>query len=392
MSKAAHKSKRTNGKARRKAATRPRRRAASEVKATATAKSARSSPPKTRPAAETPLYLTEADVRRLVTVDDAIATLQKLFATWDDPSTINLPRQRAAIGQGTFNLMGAAWGPKQLFGLKAYYGGGNGARYHVLLYSAADGKLLAMIEADNLGQMRTGAASGLATKLLANPEARTLGVIGAGRQAFTQVAAVCAVRPIDRISVFTRTPEHRKDFAARIERELGVAAAPAETGEAAVGDADVVITITKSAEPVLRGNWLKSGVHVNGAGANGAARREIDAETVLRASVRATDQRAQAEREAAEYRDLIAAGRLQWPDIVELGDLVTGKAVGRRGPADITLFKSLGIALEDVAFADLILQRALERRIGRPMSRPQSQRRYRTKRASSLVLRKSRIS
>jgi alanine dehydrogenase len=364
---AAKTTKRANRKARRKAATRPRRRAASKVKATAKAKSARSSPPKTRPAAKTPLYLTEADVRRLVTVDDAIATLQKLFATWSDPSTINLPRQRAAVGQGTFNLMGAAWGPKQLFGLKAYYGGGNGARYHVLLYSAGDGKLLAMIEADNLGQMRTGAASGLATKLLANPEARTLGVIGAGRQAFTQVAAVCAARPIERISVFTRTPEHREGFAARLERELGVAATPAATGEAAVGDADVVVTITKSAEPVLRGNWLKSGVHVNGAGANGANRREIDAETVLRASVRATDQRAQAEREAAEYRDLIAAGRLQWPDIVELGDIVTGKAVGRRGPADITLFKSLGIALEDVAFADLILQRALERRVGRSM-------------------------
>jgi len=316
-----------------------------------------------------PLYLTEDDVRKLVTVKDAIATLERLFATWSDPSTINLPRQRARAGQGSFNLMGAAWGQKQLFGLKAYFGGGNtdGGRYHALLYSAADGKLHAMMEADSLGQMRTGAASGLATKLLARPDAQALGVIGAGRQAFTQVAAICAVRPIRTVSVFTRTPEHREAFARRIERELRVAATAAPSGEAAVGDADVVVTITKSAEPVLRANWLKSGVHVNAAGANSPVRREIDAETVLRATVRATDQVAQAKEEASEYRDVVAAGRLQWPDIVELGDLVTGKAAGRRGQADVTLFKSLGIALEDIAFADLIVRRAKEKRVGKPM-------------------------
>jgi ornithine cyclodeaminase/alanine dehydrogenase-like protein (mu-crystallin family) len=203
--------------------------------------------------------------------------------------------------------------------------------------------------------------------LLANPAARTLGVIGAGRQAYTQVAAVCAVRPIESMRVFSRTAEHREDFARRIERGLGVAAQPAVSAEAAVTEADVVITITKSAEPVLRANWLKPGVHVNAAGANGATRREVDGETVLRATVRATDQLEQARLEAGEYRDLVAAGRLRWQDIAELGDLVTGKASGRRGPADITLFKSLGIALEDVAFADLICRRATERGVGRPM-------------------------
>ncbi len=146
-----------------------------------------------------------------------------------------------------------------------------------------------------------------------------------------------------------------------------MAAQPAASAEAAIGDADVVITITKSAEPVLRANWLKSGVHVNAAGANAAERREIDAETVLRATVRATDHLAQARLEAGEYRDLVAAGRLKWQDVVELGDILTEKAPGRRGPADITLFKSLGIALEDIAFADLIVRRAHERGVGRRM-------------------------
>jgi alanine dehydrogenase len=317
--------------------------------------------------AKTPIYLNEDDVQKLVTVKDAIAALERLFTTWSDPSTINLPRQRAQVGNGSFNLMGAAWGPKQLFGLKAYYGAGGGGRFHVMLYSATDGRLQAMIEADHLGRMRTGAASGFATKLLANPGARTLGVLGAGRQAFTQVAAVCATRPIKTVQVFCPTVEHRQAFASQIKRELGVAAQAMPSGEAAVADADVVITITKSASPVLRANWLKSGVHINVAGANSAARREVDAETVMRATVRATDQVAQARLEAGEYRDLVATGRLQWDDIVEIGNLATGKASGRRGPADITLFKSLGIALEDIALADLICRRAIERGVGKPM-------------------------
>ncbi len=341
--------------------------AAKKSKAKAKTEAKPKSKPKAAVPADTPIYLTEKDVRRLVTVKDAIATLEELFATWSDPATVNLPRQRANAAGGAFNLMGAAWGAKSLFGLKAYYAGGHGARFHVLLYSATDGKLKAMIESDHLGRMRTGAASGLATKLLAKPDARTLGVIGTGHQALTQVAAVCAVRSIADVHVFSPTVEHREDFARRIERELGVAAQPAASAEAAVAAADVVITITKSAEPVLRANWLKSGVHVNAAGANAAARREVDSETVLRSTVRATDQIEQARLEAGEYRDLIAAGRLTWQDIVELGDIVTGKAIGRRGPADITLFKSLGIALEDIAFADQICRRAAERGIGQPM-------------------------
>ncbi len=321
---------------------------------------------KSKAAPNGPLYLTEADVQRLATVKDAIAALELAFETWPDATTANLPRQRAQVGKGSFNLMGAALGASEIFGLKAYYGA-PGGRFHVLLYSSRDGSLKAMIEADHLGRMRTGAASGLATKILANPNARTLGVIGGGRQALTQVAAVCAVRKIETVRVFTRTAENREAFAKEIERKLRVAAEPVATGEAAIGEADVVITITKSAEPVLRANWLKSGVHVNAAGANSASRREVDAETVLRATVRATDQVVQARAEAGEYRDLVTAGRLQWQDIVELGDVLTEKAPGRRGPHDITLFKSLGIALEDIAFADLIWRRAIERGVGKAM-------------------------
>jgi len=312
------------------------------------------------------IYLTESDVERLVTVKDAITALDELFATWGQPGTSNLPRQRARLPGGAFNLMGAAYGAKDICGLKAY-AGMKGGQFHTLLYSSIDGKLKAMIEADLFGQLRTGAASGLATKLMANPDARTLGMIGTGRQSRTQAVAVCAVRPIKRVNVFARTPESRESYARSLEKELGIEVRPAPSAEACVAEADVVVTITKSAEPVFRGEWLAKGAHVNVAGANAGDRREVDGETVLRAAVKVTDQIEQAKVEAGEFRELVAAGKLQWSDIHELGDLVTGKIKGRSSPSDLTLFKSLGIALEDMAFGELVYQRALAAGVGKPM-------------------------
>ena len=282
-----------------------------------------------------PIYLTEADVGRLVTVKDAIATLEALFATWGQPSTSDLPRQRARLAGGAFNLMGAAYGAKGVHGLKAY-AGVKGAQFHTLLYSSLDGKLKAMIEADLLGQMRTGAASGVATKLLANADAHTLAVIGTGKQSRAQIAAVCAVRPITRVKVFSRTAEHREAYARSVEKDLGVEVLPASSAQACVAEADVVVTITKSAEPVCRAQWLAEGAHVNVAGANSNDRREVDAGTVLRAAVKATDHIEQAKVEAGEFRELVAAGKLAWSAIRELGEFVTGKAAicsCRRTPA-----------------------------------------------------------
>ena len=312
------------------------------------------------------IYLTEADVQRLVTVKDAIATLEELFATWGQPSTANIPRRRARLPGGALNLMGASYGAKNVYGLKAY-AAMKGGQFHTLLYSSVDGKLKAMIEADLFGQLRTGAASGLATKLMANPDARTLGMIGTGRQSRTQAVAVCAVRPIKRVNVFARTTESRESYARSLEKELGIEVRPAPSAEACVAEADVVVTITKSAEPVCRAGWLAKGVHVNAAGANSGDRRELDGETVLRATVKVTDHVEQARMEAGEFRDLVAAEKLDWSDVRELGEVVTGKVKGRTSPSDLTLFKSLGIALEDVAFGELVYQRALAAGVGKPM-------------------------
>ena len=166
-----------------------------------------------------PLYITEAEVARLVTVKDAIAALEEMFACWGDPLMQNLPRQRAKLPVGAFNHMGASYGAKKIYGLKAYAGGKGSTQGHVLIYSNDDFSLKAMIECDLLGQTRTGAASGLATKLLANPDARTLGVIGTGRQSRAQVMAVCAVRPIERVLVFVRTAASREAYAREMEKD-----------------------------------------------------------------------------------------------------------------------------------------------------------------------------
>src|SRR5438445_6672155 len=313
-----------------------------------------------------PIYLTESDVGRLVTIKDAMAALEALFATWGQPSTTNLPRQRAPLPGGAFNLVGAAYGAKGVHGLKAY-AGVKGAQFHTLLASPLDGKLKAVMQADLPGQIRTGAASGGATKLLANADAHTLAVIGTGKQSRTQVAAVCAVRPITRVKVFSRTAEHREVYARSVEKELGVQVLPASSAQACVAEADVVVTITNSAAPVCRSEWLAEGAHVNVAGANSHDRREVDAETVLRAAVKATDHLEQAKVEAGEFRELVAAGKLAWSAIRELGELVTGKAARRTSRSDLTLFKSLGIALEDVAFAELVYQRAIAAGVGRPL-------------------------
>jgi ornithine cyclodeaminase/alanine dehydrogenase-like protein (mu-crystallin family) len=310
-----------------------------------------------------PLYLTEADVARLVTIGDAIATTEQAFAAWRDPGTTNLPRRRAPVPPGFLNLMGATYGARGVLGHKSYFGGAT----HFSLYSTTEARLAAVIESDLLGRLRTGAASGIATRALARPDAKILGTIGTGRQARTQIAAVCAVRPIKTVRVFSRTADKREAFARQMQSELGIEVVASASPQACVSGADVVVIITKSAVPVCRADWLAPGTHVNAAGANAADRRELDADTVLRAGLLVTDHRAQAQIEAAEFIDLAKEGRLDWADVHELGDVVTGKAPARTSPGELTLFKSLGIALEDVAFGELIYRRAVEAGVGRKL-------------------------
>ena len=219
--------------------------------------------------------------------------------------------------------------------------------------------MLALIEANLLGALRTGAASGVATRALARAEASTLGLIGTGKQARTQLLAVAAVRELTEIRVFGRDAHRRAAFADEMAAETGLAVNPCDSAEACVQGADIVVAATNAAEPVVLGDWLAPGAHVNAVGANAYARRELDEQAVRRAALVAVDDRDQATIEARELIDLAEAGVLDWADVAELGPLLRGDVAGRAGDDDITLYKSLGVAFEDVVFAKTIHDRAL---------------------------------
>ncbi|MGQ9902715.1 MAG: ornithine cyclodeaminase family protein [Fimbriimonadales bacterium] len=305
---------------------------------------------------EQPLLIREAQVREVLTMPRAIDALEAAFRDWAHGRATNQPRQRVHTPQGTLHLMGAAWHSKGYIGYKAYFSFPTGTRFHVVLASAHTGELLALIEADWLGRVRTGAASGLATKYLAREDATVAAILGAGEQAQTQLEAVCAVRPIQQAFVFSRTPETRAAFAERMRASLGIPVQPAESVEQAVADADVICTITTARDPILQGALLKPGMHLNAAGANSLARRELDTFAVGRCEHIFVDDLTQARTEAAELIVPIELRKLSWERIRPLAHMVGGLLPPRQSPEEITLFKSLGIALEDVAAAAVVYE------------------------------------
>ncbi len=313
-----------------------------------------------------PLFLTEQDVVDLLTMDEALAAVEEAFRLQGLGRADNRPRQRPRLERTLLQVMPAAV-PGMGFGLKAYTVASGGVRFVVLLWDEETGDLQAVIEAAHLGQVRTGAATGVATRALARPGAATVGIFGTGTQAPTQLEAVCAVRPVEHVWVYSPTSQHRRGFAAQMTERLGVPVRAVDAPRDVVVDADVVITITKASQPLFDGDWLSPGVHVNAAGSNRASAREIDARTVERADVVAIDDKAQGRIEAG---DLLAAERegvLNWDDVLELGQVVAGGTAGRRDDESITLFESLGVAIEDVAVARRVYRRALASGVGRPL-------------------------
>mgnify|MGYP000123796952 CR=1 FL=1 len=315
------------------------------------------------------LYLREADVASLVTLDDVIDTVERAFAEAAAGRAVNRPRQRVQVEGGVLHVMAAGLPDWGVLGLKSYATTRGGRRFIGLLYDLSDGRLLAMMEADTLGQLRTGAASAVASKYLARPEAGTLGLIGTGWQARSQAAAIARVRPIALVKAYSRTPERREAFAEEMTAELGAQVVAVDSPEEAVRDADIVTTITSARDPVVQGGWLRPGVHVNAAGANALPRREIDTGVVTRAARIVVDSREQARLEAAELTVPVEEGLLTWNRVAELAEVVGGQVPGRQDPEEITLFKSLGIALEDVAVMHLVYHRACERGVGEEIGR-----------------------
>lgn len=314
-----------------------------------------------------PLHLTEQDVTQLFTMPDALAAVEAVFKAQAAGDATNEPRRRVRAAGATLQVMSGAANldGTGYLGLKAYSVAAGKARFFVQLFDAATGELLAFIEADKLGQMRTGAASGVATKYLAREDAETVGIYGAGWQAESQLAAVCAVREIKAVKVYSRTPDKRERFAEKMRAALQLdAIMPVARAEEAA-DADILITITSAREPVLEGAWIQAGTHVNAAGGNSILRRELDDLAVSQADFIAVDSLDQARIEAGELVTAVEKGALVWERVRELRAVVGGEVKGRTDARRITLFKSLGLAIEDVAAAAVIYRRAKEQGVGR---------------------------
>jgi len=244
-------------------------------------------------------------------------------------------------------------------GLKTYTSVAGSNRFMVILYKG-DGQLVAMIEAEKLGQLRTGAASAVATKYMARQESSRLGVFGAGLQARTQIQAICAIRPIKTVLVYSRDAQKRERFCKEMAESLGIGIHPASTPEEAVREADIVVTATTSKEPVFKGEWLAKGAHINAIGGNFLSRQEIDAKTVGKAACVVVDSYEQAALESGDLARAAEAEAFYWEDARELGLVVVGEFPGREEAGEITLFESQGIALEDVALAAKIYENALK--------------------------------
>jgi alanine dehydrogenase len=300
-----------------------------------------------------PIYLNEQNAAEFVDMPSAVAAVRAAFVAQARGEAVNIPRTRLEFGERRLNLMAGGGRAPDRYALKSY----GSSSHHTLLYSAEQG-LLAIMEANLLGRIRTGAASAIATQAMARPNAGKVGLIGAGRQARTQIQALHCVRCVSEVAVFARTRAKQTTFCEQLESELALPVRAAGSAQQAARGADIVVTATTSSTPVLMSEWLAPGTHVNAMGANAASRRELDPQIVLRAAMVVTDDIEQAKAEAAEFIDLARAGRLDWNALIPLHRIV-GSPGFRRDPDAITLFKSLGVGLEDLAIASLLYDRAV---------------------------------
>ena len=305
-------------------------------------------------------YLTENDVQKLLTMPIALEAMEEAHKALAEGKAIDIPRQRIHLPGGTQHVLQAAAPELGYIGFKYYYTRPTGKSFYVHLTSIEKGSLEAIIEAVHMSMVRTGAASGVATKHLANPDAAVLGQIGAGYQGSSQLEAVCKVRKIKTAKVFSRSKDKLVAFCDRMSKATGVEVRPADSAEAAVRGAHVVNVITKSAEPVLKGEWLEPGQHINAAGSNALARREIDLASVKKCDIVTVDGRGTAAKESGDLLPAVESGVLRWETITEIGEVIAKKVPGRTGPRQITLYESHGMGLQDLWIGAKMLAAARE--------------------------------
>ncbi len=314
------------------------------------------------------LHINEAEVRELLTMQMAIAAVEEVSRKQADGSVLVHPRRRFELpGHGFFHYMAALDNAAGFVGMKQYTYVKGKLCFLVPLYSATTGELLALIEADYLGRLRTGAASGVATKYLARKLAKVAAIIGTGGQARTQLEAIHNVRMLDSVYVYGRDEKRRNHFSEEMSERLGINVYAVESVSAAVRNAEIICTATTSAHPVLHGEDLAPGVHINAIGANHAHKQELDEAAVVKANLIFVDSLAQSQQEAGDLVVPFSKEPQRWSGVRELSDLVAGKAAGRANDAQITLFKSNGIASWDLAVAEKMYGLAKEKGLGREL-------------------------
>lgn len=309
------------------------------------------------------LYLSEQDVAQLLTPEMALAAVESAHRDLALGLAQDTPRARSRLPQTALHILQGALPAQGVLGYKAYTSNRSGNRFLLHLFDAASGMLLAVIEADRLGMMRTGAASGVAARCLARPSAKVAGVFGSGWQAEGHVRALCAALPLELVKVSARKADKLADFCARMQELTGVRC-EAVTPEGAVRESDVVGTVTTASSPLFETDWLAPGTHINGAGSNALIRQELSEATIRRCDLIVVDTQSTALAEAGDLLPLLEKGRLQVRQLVELGDILIGRHAGRQNADAITLFESQGLAIQDLALGRRLMDAALVAGIG----------------------------
>jgi alanine dehydrogenase len=314
------------------------------------------------------LHISEAEVQQVLTMPMALEAVEEISRKQATGEVVNHPRRRFELpSRGFFHYMAAADFAAGFLAMKQYTFVRGKMRFLVPLYEIASGDLVAMIEADYMGQLRTGAASGVATKYLARPDASVAAIIGTGGQARTQLQAVAAVRKLSSARVYGRNPDRRKQFAEEMSRRIGIPVEAANSSSEAARAALIICTATTASQPVLHGPDLASGVHINAIGANHAHKRELDDEAVASADVIVVDSIEQSRQEAGDLIIAFKGDEICWTGVKKLSDVVAGKVSGRTSDTEVTLFKSNGIAAWDLAVAMRVYALAREKGLGRPL-------------------------
>lgn len=310
------------------------------------------------------LLLREEDVHAVLTMSDTIRVVEEAFIDLAQDKATNRSRIRILEEHGVMHLLAASVPSMGTMGYKTYTVFRSGMSFVVMLFSTHDGHLLSIIEAEWLGAMRTGATSAVATNYLARPESSVVGLIGAGQQAMIQLIGVCAVRRISQVNVYSRNLPVCEKFCEKMAHGLKIPVRAVANPRESIQEADIVITATTSSTPVFPGEWLKAGCHINAVGSNWASRRELDLTTLQRCDRIVTDSCEQARLEAGDLIMPADEGLFDWNSVHDLADLVEGSIPHRQSAEEITLYKGIGIALEDIATAALVYRLARERGLG----------------------------